>query len=173
MAQEYFVNSQELENKIRQLLPSQGGKGAGQDLSASTQIVPIIDLTESAEGSNVRQDLQTAISHDTASVFNVNNATTTIITNTGYFRINGVASISNGSASAQFANINITDGAINKVVWALRSSASSADTFLSQQVDLVFFLSAGDSLSIECSGNGFFRGSSRQIAAIDGTLVNP
>ena len=62
MAQEFFINSQELEDKIRQLLPSQGGAGAGFDLSASTQIVPIIDLTESAEGSNVREDLQTAMS---------------------------------------------------------------------------------------------------------------
>ena len=48
---EYFINSQELENKVRNLLPSQGGAGAGFDLSASTQIIPIIDLTESAEGS--------------------------------------------------------------------------------------------------------------------------
>ena len=173
MAQEYFVNSQELENKIRQLLPSQGGRGAGQDLSASTQIVPIIDLTEGAEGSNVRQDLQTAISHDTASVFDVNNATTTIITNTGYFRINGVASIVNGGAVGQNVNINITDGAVNKLVWGLRAPGVSTLSFLSEQVDLVFFLTAGDSLSIECSNNAFFRGSSRQIAAIDGTLIDP
>ena len=52
MGQEFFINSQELETKVRQLLPSQGGAGQGFDLSASTQIVPIIDLTESAEGSN-------------------------------------------------------------------------------------------------------------------------
>ena len=63
---EYFINSQELENKVRNLLPSQGGAGAGFDLSASTQIIPIIDLTESAEGSNVRADLQTALSFKTA-----------------------------------------------------------------------------------------------------------
>ena len=58
MGQEFFINSQELESKVRQLLPSQGGAGAGFDLSASTQIVPIIDLTESAEGSNVRADFE-------------------------------------------------------------------------------------------------------------------
>lgn len=32
MPQEYFINSQELETKVRQLLPSQGGAGAGFDL---------------------------------------------------------------------------------------------------------------------------------------------
>ena len=78
MGQEFFINSQELEDKIRQLLPSQGGKGAGFDLSASTQIVPIIDLTESAEGSNLRQDLQTALSFDSSTTFSVSNTTTTI-----------------------------------------------------------------------------------------------
>ena len=57
MGQEFFINSQDLESKIRKLLPSQGGAGAGFDLSASTQIIPIIDLTESATGSNLRQDI--------------------------------------------------------------------------------------------------------------------
>ena len=61
MGQEYFINSQQLENKVRDLLPSQGGAGAGFDLSASTQIIPIIDVTESAEGSNLREDLQTSL----------------------------------------------------------------------------------------------------------------
>ena len=62
MGQEFFVKSADLEQKVRELLPSQGGLGAGFDLSASTQIIPTIDLTESAEGSNVRADLQTALS---------------------------------------------------------------------------------------------------------------
>ena len=62
MGQEFIIKSQDLEDKINQLLPSQGGFQAGVDLSASTQIIPIVDLTETAEGSNVRQDLQTALS---------------------------------------------------------------------------------------------------------------
>ena len=70
MGQEYFINSQELEDKIRQLLPSQGGAGAGFDLSASTQIIPVIDVTESAEGSDVRADLQTALSFNSSTAFN-------------------------------------------------------------------------------------------------------
>ena len=99
MGQEFFINSQQLENKVRTLLPSQGGAGAGFDLSASTQIIPIIDLTESAEGSNLRQDLQTSLSHDSVTAFAVNNATTTIITNTGYFRLFGCCSITSSSSA--------------------------------------------------------------------------
>ena len=87
MGQEYFINSQELQNKINNLLPSQGGLGAGIDLSASTQIVPIVDLTESAEGSNVRQDLQTAFSHKSSNFTLTVNATNTLINNTGYYRV--------------------------------------------------------------------------------------
>ena len=62
MAQEFTINSSAIESKINQLLPSQGGFGAGVDFSASTMVIPIVDLTESAEGSDVRQDLQTAFS---------------------------------------------------------------------------------------------------------------
>ena len=66
MGQEFTINSQAIENKINSLLPSQAGFGAGIDFSASTTIIPIIDLTETAEGSQVRPDLQTAISHGSA-----------------------------------------------------------------------------------------------------------
>ena len=62
MGQEFIIKSTTLEDKINQLLPSQGGQQAGVDLSASTTIIPIVDLTESAEGSNLRQDLQLALS---------------------------------------------------------------------------------------------------------------
>ena len=50
MGQEFIIKSPNLEDKINQLLPSQGGFQAGVDLSATTQIVPIVDLTETAEG---------------------------------------------------------------------------------------------------------------------------
>ena len=77
MGQEFFINSQKIEDQIRTLLPSQGGSQAGFDLSASTQIIPIIDITESAEGSNLRSDLQNAL--DFACDFNqVTNQTTTL-----------------------------------------------------------------------------------------------
>ena len=56
------VTSEALQLKLRQLLPSQ--QGFGTDLSASDTIIPIIDLTEAAEGSDVRETLQTAIAFD-------------------------------------------------------------------------------------------------------------
>ena len=97
MGQEFFIKSDNLESKVRQLLPSQGGLGAGFDLSASTQIIPIVDLTESAEGSNVRQDLQTALSFDNITAHQVTGTTTTIINNTGYYTV--IFEFSNGCNS--------------------------------------------------------------------------
>ena len=109
MAQEYLINSQELEDKIRQLLPSQGGAGAGVDLSASTQIVPIIDLTESAEGSNVRADLQTALSHNTATSFKLTpSSTATLISNTGYYRVFGTSCIETAATADLSAEFKIS-----------------------------------------------------------------
>ena len=175
MGQEFFINSQELENKIRQLLPSQGGAGAGFDLSASTQIIPIIDLTESAEGSNLRQDLQSSLSHGSVTSFNVVNATTTIINNTGYYRVFGAMSCINNAASLN-VNISISDGTTDKIIlngvidyaYSLIGSASIIP------FDFIVFLSAGDSLKATAGNTNLtVAGCTRQLADIDGVLVNP
>ena len=165
MGQEFFINSQDLEDKIRQLLPSQGGAGAGFDLSASTQIIPIIDLTESAEGSNLRQDLQTSISFDQINAFNINNANTTIINNTGYFRIFGVASC----FGAGFIQFNMTDGATTKT---LSQYVGTAGVESNNNFDFIIFLSAGDSISVNATTTSVrATGCTRQIATISGELI--
>ena len=172
MGQEFFINSQELEDKIRLLLPSQGGAGAGFDLSASTQIIPIIDLTESAEGSNVRQDLQTAFSHNSITSFSVNNTTTTIVNNTGYFRIYGSYN-ANNDASTQTGTIQANDGATTKKILEFVSFNKANENSIVQPFDFIAFLSAGDSIEVVASSDTFMNGCTRQIADIDGVLVNP
>ena len=171
MAQEFFINSQELEDKVRQLLPSQGGAGAGFDLSASTQIIPIIDLTESASGSNLREDLQTSLSHGSATTFDSNNATTSLIVNTGYFRIVGTITIRSDTSAVQNVSINLLDGATTKIIY--QSSSVNGGNAYCLDFDKVVFLSAGDSCTCTTSAQARFQGSTRQIASIDGILVNP
>ncbi len=167
MGQEFFVKSDNLESKVRQLLPSQGGLGAGFDLSASTQIIPIVDLTESAEGSDVRADLQTALSFDSLSSFNISNTSTTIINNTGYYRVFGVSNLF-GSGGITFT---LTDGATTKDIMQLVASASQ---FTITPFDFTVFLGAGDSMSINANtAQARCAGTTRQIADIDGNLVNP
>jgi hypothetical protein len=173
MGQEFFINSQELETKIRQLLPSQGGAGAGVDLSASTQIIPIIDLTESAEGSNVRADLQTALSHSSITSFNVNAGNQTIINNTGYFRVYGNISLINGTVTTN-TKFELSDGSSDKLL-AIYSTEAAETSNVQNNIpfDFIVFLKAGDSLKVTSTGASTNTGCTRQIANVTGELVNP
>jgi hypothetical protein len=171
---EYFINSQELEDKVRNLLPSQGGAGAGFDLSASTQIIPIIDLTESAEGSNVRQDLQTSLSFNTVTAFSVNNADTTIVSNTGYFRVFGNFSANNDLTGTHEGRFKLTDGTTTKIIYNPLTQNKTNENSIVLNYDFVVYLRAGESLSAQATTtSSFLRGCTRQIADIDGNLTNP
>ncbi len=167
MGQEFVIKSTTLEDKINQLLPSQGGAQAGVDLSASTTIIPIVDLTESAEGSNLREDLQRALSLNSITSTQINNTTTTIINTTGYFRIFGSCSF----ASSGFCDFRITDGTTTKSLLTINSNAA-LDGFTTY--DFIVFLQAGDSiLARASSASNTLEVVTRQIADINGNLVNP
>ena len=173
MGQEFTINSPLIESKINQLLPSQGGFGAGVDFSASTMVIPIIDLTETAEGSNVRQDLQTALSLTTTTAFNVTAATTTIINTTGWFRIFGSWSFLGGGSLAGFNGFAITNGTTTKNVFGFIGEPGST-IFDVNTFDFLVKLEAGESVScISFNTNTNLVGSTRQIADLSGNLVQP
>ena len=172
MGQEFFIKSSDLEAKIRQLLPSQGGAGAGFDLSASTQIIPIVDLTESAEGSNVRQDLQTAFTYANTTFNSVTNTTTTLISNTGFWRLFGSFSLAVGTA-AQGAQIFLDDGVTQKPISNFSCPAVTATAqIMSLPFDFVVNLQAGISVkAFTSSNNAQCNVAYRQIADIEGNLI--
>lgn len=174
MAQEFTIKSQQIEDKINQLLPSQGGFQAGVDFSASTMVIPIVDLTETAEGSNLRQDLQTSFSLNSITAFNVANATTTIINTTGYFRIYGVCNFASPNAIVS-SNISITDGTTTKLIFGFGNQFGFSTAALSQPIyDFIVKTEAGDSITVNSSNaNVTMVGNSRQIADLQGNLVNP
>lgn len=175
MAQEFVIKSPQIEDKINQLLPSQGGFQAGVDFSASTMVIPIVDLTETAEGSNLRVDLQSALSHGSCTAFSVVNTTTTIINTTGFFRINGVYNRLQVSSTPTDAFV-LSDGATDKNIMLFRGfSVSSSGTFINQLLfDFIVFLAAGDSVKVISGDNNCqISGSTRQLADISGNLVNP
>ena len=176
MAQEFTINSTAIESKINQLLPSQGGFGAGVDFSASTMVIPIVDLTETAEGSDTRQDLQTSISFGSATVFDTENTTSVIINTTGYYRIYGTTSGATYSG-VEFAAFRMSDGLSTKDIqkfYYRNTSAGANGQVLSNIFDFNVFLPAGHSISALSTATGIYiSGSTRQIADIDGNLVNP
>lgn len=167
MGQEFVIKSTILEDKINALLPSQGGAAAGVDLSASTTIIPIIDLTESAEGSDLRADLQSSFSLTSITANTVNNTTTDLITTTGYFRVFGNIKV-NGSGDGE---IKVTDGTTTKNI--VRFSGSSGnDTLL--PFDFIVLLQAGDTLKATSSATTIsINVTTRQIADLSKVLVNP
>ena len=167
MGQEFIIKSQKLEDKVNQLLPSQGGFQAGVDLSASTTVIPIVDLTETAEGSDVRVDLQTAFSLTSVTHTSTDNTTNTIINTTGYYRIFGSMHLS-GSGNA---NISITDGTTTKIILINYGVASQLSN---KEFDFIVFLPAGVSVTASTSSTSIVLSTStRQIADVNGNLVNP
>ena len=173
MGQEFIIKSQTLEDKVNQLLPSQGGFAAGVDLSASTTIIPIVDLTESAEGSNLRQDLQSALSLITVSAFSVNNTTTTLVNTTGYFRVFGCFNGVSSTTGARTANFSLTDGITTKRLQLFALEPANDNSFI-VNYDFIVFLEAGDSLTATTNNaNCNLVGNTRQLADINGNLVNP
>jgi len=167
LAQEFTIKSEGIETKINQLLPSQGGFAPGVDFSASTMVVPIVDLTETAEGSNVRQDLQTAMSFTSITAFNIQGpATNSVILNTtGYYRVFGVTNLQNGTNG----NFSLGDGFGFKKLFE-GGGASGVTNF---HYDFVVYLTAGQTLTCSVLSGANFQGNTRQIADIDGNLVSP
>lgn len=167
MGQEFVIKSTLLEDKINQLLPSQGGAAAGVDLSASTTIIPIIDLTESAEGSVLREDLQKSLSLTSVTHTSTVNATNAIINTTGYYRIFGSMYLPGAGTS----NISLTDGFSTKVLLVNYGLAGFLDV---KQFDFIVYLPAGVTCNAYSSSASIILSTTtRQIADIDGNLVNP
>ena len=168
MAQITNITSEALQATIRRLLPSQ--QGFGEDLQATNVITPVIDLTPTAEGSVLGQNLQTALAFGSQTTFNTNNAFEALANSAGFWRVYGnyTYGTSSGLVDSFFY---INDGSIYKFVW--RSQASNG-TGGKVNFDFVAFLRAGDTLFARSASTlGFLAGSYRQIATVTGTLVNP
>lgn len=167
------VTSEALEAKFRQVFPAQGGAELVQDLFASGVIQPVVDFSTVAEGSVLPQNLQTAWDFSTGSI-QITNTTSTIINNTGFWKVDLSASNYNSTAGGLFT-LQINDGASTKRIWGaqLQSSNNPPSTTILEG-SFVVFLRAGDSLT----GTSPVTNSAidvwyRQIADVNGTLVNP
>lgn len=175
MAEEFTINSSAIETKINQLLPSQGGFQPGVDFSASTMVIPIVDLTETAEGSVLRADLQRSVGYNFTSFTSTNQTRTALINTTGYWQVQTyVGAIDVGIAS--FVGFELYDGTTYKSLYDLRAAYNYTNAGLTSANFLNFdvFLSAGKSLTVTSSSTSIrISGNIRQIADVDGNLVNP
>lgn len=173
MAQIRQVVSEALQAKIRSLLPSQ--QGFTEDLQASNVITPIIDLTASAEGAALPQYLQVAFSLGNITSFSVQNTTSTLVNNTGFYRVFGSVNVAAGSGTRGNGVLTLTDGTTSKniVEYEQNQLTTGAIKSVNATFDFVVFLDAGKSLT--CTTNSFcvISGNTEQVADINGNLVNP
>ena len=88
--QNYEIVNAGLEAQVAALLPSVAGYGG--NLRATNTIVPIVDLTAAAEGSNVPESLQQALAFGSQTAFSVSNANSDLASNVGFWRVTGTAS---------------------------------------------------------------------------------
>lgn len=160
------ITSEALQATIRRLLPSQ--QGFGDDLQASNVITPIIDLTPTAEGSQLPYQLQTALAFGSQTAVNASNNTVTLASTPGFYRIYGAINI---TSTNQFVHVTLSDGLSSKILLQA-GGVTGTDSYT--VIDFNVFLDTGDSITATSSGaNAFFRGSSRQIADRYGNVVNP
>ena len=172
MAQIRPVTSEALEAAIRRILPSQNG--FGEDLQASNVITPVIDLTPTAEGSVLPYELQTAQAFGSQTAFNLGNTSATLANSPGFWSIRATWAIVGNTTSFQNIEYKLNDGSSTKTIYNFRKlSGSSIGEFLTGDFEFVVFLRAGDSLDVTVSINANTTGSYRQIADVNGNLVNP
>jgi len=172
------VTSEALEAKFRQVFPSQSGAELPQDLFASGVLQPVIDFSSVAEGSVLPEILQTAWDFSTGSIKIATTTSTTIISNTGFWLVDLVhTGFDTVTVSTSTARIFIDDGSTEKNVWARTSCVNEATYSTAVEAKFVVFLRAGDTLKGKSQEGGSFADQLdiwyRQIADVNGTLVNP
>jgi hypothetical protein len=169
------ITSESLQAEVRRLLPSQ--RGFGGDLEAQNVIVPIVDLTPTAEGSSLREDLQTASSHGAITATSARDGSSTTVVNTpGFFKYNATLTVlSDGTTNSNQATINLSDGLSVKPIHDLRNSSdSNPEEPVVVSVTGTCFLNTGDSLTLVTAGSDAqVRISVWPVANVNGDYINP
>lgn len=170
MSQIISITSEALQATIRRLLPSQ--QGFGEDLQASNTILPIIDLTPTAEGSALPTDLARSLALNSQTSFRVTNGYSSLVATPGFYRVNGVSYL--GADAGPRNRFQLTDGLTAKTIWAMEANATETPNTTALSFDFIIFLRTGDSLTADSnSAAGIINGSVRQVADANGNIVNP
>jgi len=167
------ITSEALEAAFRERFPAQGGAELVDDLYASGVIQPVFDLSTATAGGALPQNLQTSWDFSTGSASRQTAGTTTLITNTGFWRVDLTVTGYAAAGAPQPAIIRINDGSSTKPVWGI-SSSSGNGVGLATDNSFIVFLRSGDSLELNCAAGNFAVDVwYRQVADVNGNLVNP
>ena len=164
------IVNEALQKDFRDNFPSQ--ISSGRDLHVSDVIVPVVDFSTSTAITGLQTNLQQAFDFN-ITTFDVANTTTTIINNTGFFRV--IALFNAQPLGSSTGALQLTDGTTTKKIFEQNYGHNGSGNGIQDQlIDIIVFIKAGVSLQATSSSTEVkIIGSSRQIADISGTLVNP
>jgi len=167
------VTDEALEKKFRDTFKSQGGAELVDDLYAQGVIVPIVDFTAAAQGSELRSDLQSAWDFAT-DYSSISNGVATVINTPGFWQIGLTATVQD-DATALFAQIFLKDSATSKVIWEINHGAAAVTGVDSITTPtFVVFVRSGDVVRAQTnSSRAIIDVWYRQIADVSGNLTNP
>ena len=171
MAELIPITSEALQATIRRLLPSQ--RGFGEDLQATNVITPVINVTSTAEGSQLPTDLARSFSFGSITEWESANNTVTIANTPGFYRVFGTL-VQLASAPNSIAEFTLTDTVTTKHIWkTVDQSGTDADHF-ALNFNINVFLDTG--ITLQATTSSFevrLTGCSWQIADRYGNLNNP
>ena len=163
------ITSETLEAAYRALTPSQDG--FTEDLMASNTIIPVLSLNSAADGTTVPEFLQRAWDISTDFYENTGAAATTVVNSTGFWQF-GV-NVGYNSGHTDFPRVYITNGIVIKPIWAVRGNGVNSGAETDTSFTDVAFIKTGESLVLQTYTNQKGALWVRQIADVNGVLVNP
>ena len=168
------ITDESLEKKFRDSFRAQGGAELVDDLYASGVIVPVIDFSSAAEGSQLGQNLQTAWDFSTGAA-QIVNTTTTIVSNSGFWKVGVSFATQDNTPTLRQSRIELFDGTTAKPVWGAAVSTTNQNDFgIIPAVEFIVFLRSGDLLrGVSPSTADVIDVWYRQIADLSGNLTNP
>ena len=167
------VTTDALEKKFRDTFPSQAGAELVDDLYASGVIVPTVDFTAAAQGSELRSDLQTA--WDAATIATVAQNNSQSITSTpGFYTVSVSVGYTAGTASPS-AKLYLSDGATTTVIWRfdIVNPGVGIDTTATAWEGVVWVNTGLSLIANTNQTNTVMTVHARQIATSSGDLINP
>jgi hypothetical protein len=165
-----------IEEDLNRTFKSQGQGNPDQYYNLSQTVVPTYAINQVAEGSGLPENLQTAWDKSTQA-FTVNSATTTLTSTPGFYTVdlNCTSNDIARAAATVIAALFIYDGSSYYTIWRWVTSAQAGSgNFAVNEGKFLVFLNSGDSLVAQSVSTAdtlaiWFR----QVATVNGTLVNP
>ena len=143
-------------------------------MQASNVIVPVIDLTASAEGSSIGTSLQQALSFASQTSVQSISTTKTLASNAGFWKVDYQLRAASNTSFTGFSAIRLTDGLAVKNVVECQSETTTTTDINSVFGSIIVYLDAGDSILVVSSdARSPAFATARQVATTTGELINP